>query len=174
MVKGLQRSLSRGAPVRQEIMKATIPFSAVALSVTGASGVGWATAVIGDFPEGNILLLGAVAYVQFDSAGGQAGIVDDWDGDFAVGTTPTADATVTGTDADVIPLTATTQAVAEDAPRTRAASTASIGGTVFDNTDGALELNLNLIVDDADVSADGVALTATGEIYLSYVVLGDD
>lgn len=171
MVKGLVRSLSRGPAQRQPITKQTFAFSGVALTVNGASGVGFGSAVIGDLPAGNILILGAVAYVQFDSAGGQAGLVDTWNGDFGIGSTPAGDATLTGADVDVIPSTPTTVAASEDAPRTRGA-----GGTqsVLDNTDGSLELNLSLLIDDADISADGVALTATGELYLSYVVLGDD
>lgn len=171
MVKGLQRSLSRGAPLRQEIVRQRVTFSALALTVDGATGVGFGSAVIGDLPEGNILFLGATAYVQFDSAGGQAGVVDDWDGDFAIGTTPASDGTLSGADVDIIPSTATTQAVGEDAPRTRGANATAV---MLDNTDGSLELNLSLLIDDADISADDIALTATGELELVYVVLGDD
>lgn len=174
MVKGMHRSLGRARPQLARIVKQTVKFTAVAIEVDGASGVGFGSCVIGDLPEGNFLFLGAVAYVQFDSAGGQAGVVDDWDGDFSIGTTATADATIDGTDANIIPSTATTQAATEDAPRTRGASTATLSGAVFDNTDGSLEFNLNLIIDDADISADNIALTATGELYISYVMLGDD
>lgn len=175
MTKGLPRSTSRGEPQRQDIIKQTVLVKDVAILVDGATGVGFGTAVIGDLPEGNILLLGALAYLQFNSAGGQAGLVDTWNGDFAIGTTPTADATVTGTDANIVPLTAVGPAVAEDSPRTRGVQAdGAFCGVVLDNTDGALELNLNLIIDDADISADDVALTIKGELTLAYIVLADD
>jgi hypothetical protein len=174
MVKGLRRSLARGAAVAQEVIKATYTVRALPIVVDGATGVGWGTAVLGDLPEGNILLLGAVSYMQFDSAGGQAGLSDTWNGDYGIGTTPASDGTITAGDIDVIGSTAATVAASEDSPRTRGVSVTATNGAVLDNTDGSLELNLNLLIDDADISADDVALTATGELHIAYIVLGDD
>lgn len=45
---------------------------------------------------------------------------------------------------------------------------------ILDNTDGSLELNLNLLIDDANISADSQSLTASGELHIVYSVLGDD
>ena len=45
---------------------------------------------------------------------------------------------------------------------------------MLDNTDGSLELNLNLIIDDAAVSADDQDFTVDGYVDLIYAVLGDD
>lgn len=175
-MKGLPRSTGRGASnaQRQDVIKQVIKFKNVAILVDGATGVGFGSAVIGDLPQGNILLLGAVAYVQVDSAGGQAGLGDTWSGDYSIGTAPTADATLSGAEIDIVGSTAIGPAVAEDAPRTRGVSVTATNAAVLDNTDGSLELNLNLLIDDADISADDVALTLTGELYLVYVALGDD
>lgn len=172
MSKGLPRSMSRGSALRQEVMKQTFVAKNVAVTVDGATGVGWGTAVIGDLPAGNILLLGAVAYMQFTTA--DAGVQAAFDGDYSIGSTPTADATISGTDADIIPSTALGAATAKVSPRVRGVSTTSLNGAILDNTDGSLELNLNLIIDDANISADDVAFTATGELILLYAVLGDD
>ena len=44
----------------------------------------------------------------------------------------------------------------------------------FDNTDGSLEINVSLLVDDADVSANGIPITVTGEIEVLYTQILDD
>jgi len=170
MTKGLPRSLANGAKTRAPIVKQTIKVDALALTVDGATGVGFGSAVAGDFPEGNILLLGAVAYLAFTGPT-SASLADDWEGDYGVGTTPAGDATLTGADVDLIASTALAAATAEASPRTRGTGATQ---AILDNTDGSLEVNVSLLVDDADISADDLAFTATGEIYLSYVVLGDD
>lgn len=169
MGKGLPRSMARGAAQRQEVIKQTFTFTNVAVSVAGASGVGWGTAVIGDFPEGNILFLGATSYVTVTGPG-SASLDDTWDGDYSVGTTPTADATISGTDANIIGSSPFGAATAEVSPNAR-----GTGATVavFDNTDGSLELNLNVLVDDANISAT-VAMTASGTVTVLYAMMGDD
>ena len=45
---------------------------------------------------------------------------------------------------------------------------------ILDNTDGSLEINLNLLIDDADISADGIPITADGEFQILYTMLLDD
>lgn len=170
MAKGLPRSMSRGAAVRQEIIKQVVKVKNVTVTVAGATGVGFGTAVIGDLPKGNILLLGAVAYMQFTGPT-SANVADDWEGDFSIGSAATADATLDGAEVDIIPSTAIAAATAEASPRTRATNATQ---AMLNNTDNALELNLNLIVDDADIGADDLAFTANGELHLAYIVLGDD
>lgn len=174
MGKGLPRSHSRGG-----FAGAAKPFnvyraSALPITVDGASGVGWGTAVLGDFPEGNILFLGAVAYMTFTGPT-SANLGDTWSGDFGIGTTPADDGTISVGDVDIIPSTAVGPAVAEVSPRTRGTQAdGALAGQVFDNTDGSLELNLNLLIDDADIGADGIAMTADGVLLISVSVLGDD
>ena len=172
MVKGLTRSLGRGVATVQKIMKHTVTVRAAALEVDGATGVGFGTAVVGDLPEGNVLFLGATSYLQITTA--DAGITATFDGDYGVGTTPADDATITGADVDVIPSTALGAATAGISPRVRGASAVATCGTIHDNTDGSLELNLNVLIDDAAISADDTASTFDLDMVLSYVVLGDD
>ena len=146
----------------------------VTMTMTGATGIGFGTAVIGDFPEGNILFLGCVAYLEF--AGDVTGdLADTWSGDFGVGTTPLTDGTISAGDVDLVPSTAVGPAVAEVSPKTRGAEAdGSLSGVIFDNTDGSLEINGNLLVDDADISGDTAVVTVTGELYINFVVLGND
>lgn len=140
------------------------------LTVDGASGVGFGTVVIGDLPEGNILVFGVVAYMQF--TGPTSGdLDDDWEGDYGIGTTPASDATLSGADVDLIASTAVAAATAEASPETRAALVPS---AVFDNTDGSLEINLSLLVDDANIGADDIDFTVNGRVHLAYIKLGDD
>ena len=173
MGKGLPRSRAHGAPSRSAVVKQTIPIKAVALTTVanGASGVGWATAVIGDLPEGNILILGACAYVQFTKDATATGIQAAFDGDYSIGSAPTADNALAGTEVDIIPSTALGAATAGVSPLARGAQGAQ---AVLDNTDGSLELNLNLLIDDANISANDQLLSASGTLFLSYIVLGDD
>lgn len=170
-MKGLPRSLTRGGN-KQPVRRLDLKFNSVAISVAGTTGVGFGSAVIGDLPEGNILLLGAVAYATFTGPT-SAALVDTFDGDYGIGSTPADDATITNGDVDIIQSTALGAATAEVSPRARGTSAAATAGVILDNTDGSLELNLNLLIDDANISGT-VAMTATGVLHLSYIVLGDD
>ncbi len=167
-MKGLVRSLNR-APKAQQLMvkQVAIPVD-LAVSVAGTSGVGFGTSVLEGLPVGNILFLGAVAYLVIAGSGSDAGLVDTWSGDFGIGTTPLTDGTISGADVDIVASTAVGPAVAEVSPRTTGSGVVQ---AILDNTGGALEVNLNVLVDDANISAT-VPMTATGEVYISYVVLG--
>lgn len=166
-MKGLPRSLANSPSAGGN--PKTFKVDSLAMTTTGATGVGYGTAVIGDLPEGNILFLGAVAYLQFTK--GSAGTIATFDGDFSIGSAATADATLSGSEVDIIPSTALGAATAGVSPMVRATNATQV---ILDNTDGSLELNLNLLIDDASVSADDQAFTATGYLLLSYIVLGDD
>ena len=102
-----------------------------------------------------------------------ANLTDTWNGDFSIGTTPTVDVTLSGTEVNLLASSATTVAAAEVSPKTRYAGV--VTPALYDNTDGSLEINLNLLIDAADV-VDGatVAVTVTGEYYIAYIMLGDD
>lgn len=168
MAKGLSRSISRGPAARAPIIKQRLALSALAIAVAGATGVGFGSAVVADLPEGNILLLGAVATLQF--TGPASGALATFDGDFGIGSTPASDATLTGADVDVIASTAIGAATASVSPVVRATNATQV---ILDNTAGDLELNLNLLIDDASISADGTFLVS-GFVELAYIVLGDD
>ena len=172
MNRGLPRSLRRGQNRSTQPATAKIVLAVnSSMVVDGATTPGDGQIVIGGLPEGNLLILGAVAYMQFAAGGAEAGLVDSWEGDYSIGTTPDAGDDLTGTDADIVAITALAAATVEVSPRTRGVGNAP---AVIDNTDGSAELNLNLLVDDADISADGIPMTVVGELFLIYTVLGDD
>lgn len=166
-MKGLKRSLKN---VTSVVKKQTIPISNLSVSVAdGAPGFG--TSVIAGLPQGNILYLGAVGYLQFTTS--DADITTTFDGDFSIGTTATADNTITGSDGDIIPSTAMGAATAKVSPVIRCTSTDALQGIVIDNTANDLELNLNVIIDDAAISGAAV-FTVKGSLQICYVVMGDD
>lgn len=176
MSKGLLRSQSRANPLLAKILKQTIAVQDLAISVSSiTTGPGAGTAVAAGFPEGNILFLGAVANLTFSGPGASADLVDTWEGDFSVGSAPLAGVTIGTTEEDLVVETPIAAATAEVSPATRGTSLAADCGEILDNTAGTLEVNLSLLIDAADIG-DGttVAMTATGAIHLSYVMLGDD
>lgn len=171
-MKGLPRSQAHGPASRADIVKQAIPFS-LALISSGATGVGFGTTPLAGLPEGNILVLGAVAYavVSKDTVLGAAGTLDAFTGNYSIGSTATADATLDTTDVDVVASTAISAATAGVSPTTRGTGVAQ---SVIDNTDSSKVLNFNLTLADASVSADTQHMKAVGTLYLSYIVLGDD
>lgn len=173
MSKGLVRSQNRAHPVEAPIRKEVIPVEKT-ISVAGSTGDGWGTVVIGDLPQGNLLFLGAVAYMTFDGTDSTATALDaTWAGDFAVGTAPADDSTPTGTQANLVALSAIGAATTRVSPRTRATTAAAGVAVLLDNTDGAMEINLQLLIDNANISGP-VDLVAEGELHLAYIILGDD
>lgn len=175
MGKGFPHAMARQQPKAQPfgVVVQIIPLLAgVTISnVDGATGVGWGTAVVADLPEGNILFLGAA--FQGTLTKNTAGIVADFDGDISFGSAPTADTTLSGAEVDLIPSTSTPQAVSS-VSTIRAVSTGTESGTILDNTDGSKEINVNVLIDDADVSADDQTLTLKGVLKLVYAVMLDD
>ncbi len=168
-MKGQPRSRARAPALGGGLVNLNIPLTALAITVAGTSGVGFGSAVIRGLPQGNLLLLGAVCNVRF-THGADANATATFDGDFAVGTTPASDGTVTGQDVDIIPNTALGAATANLSPALRATNATQ---AIIDNTAGDLELNLNLLIDDAAISG-AAGFTATGFLAIAYIVLGDD
>lgn len=175
-MKGLQRSLSRGPAALQEVFRVDMPFAG-SLDITGvATAADSGTFVLGTLPQGNLLFLGAVAYVSVDG-GADAHIIDNWNGDYAIGTVPNADLDLSDAgDANIIPSTALDAGTSDKlAPRTRSASTSSGHGIIIDNTDGSLELNFNLLIDDNVITDTEVGtFVVEGVLHAAFIVLGDD
>lgn len=151
--------------------KTVLTFKNTPLPLIDAAGVVARCALkIFDFPEGNIQIIGATANLALTKSA--AGVNADWDGDFALGSTAAAaDAALAGTEANVIPSTATPQAVA-------GATTAkglSTGGVLLDGTATPVDLYLNVLVDDADqdVTTTPTNLIANGTITVLWANLGD-
>lgn len=172
-MKGLQRSISRGPRATKEINTLRLTLSAVALSLTGSTAVAvFDTTMLSGLPEGNLLLLGAVANLTFSGSGADANLTDTFNGDFSLGTTPADDNTLTAGDVDIIGSTAMAQAVAEVSGPNRAANAVQ---AIIDNTAGTAELNLNVLLDaDQVTNAATSVVTVDGTVDISYIVLGDD
>lgn len=180
MAKGLPRSLAHAVP-GTELAPRRIRYTAKNLALTVVSittGAGSGTVVLGDFPEGNILLLGGAAYLRFSTA--DADITSaTWNGDYAIGTTPDANVTIDTTDLDIINDGAGSPAAVAVGPAASKISPVTRGilntTKLFDNTDGSLELNLNFLVDAGDIGDGATAsFTVDGYVDLVYIVLGDD
>lgn len=174
MGKGATRARNR-APLKGGTLRvAKIPFDVLVTLTDGAPGSG--SAVIRKLPQGNVMFLGATCYATFTKVSGA--LTATFDGDFSIGTTPDANATLATTDVDLIASTAMGAATAGVSPRIRSL-TANSGGiltnnvTIFDNTDGSLEANLNVLIDDAAISGAAV-VRATGTLFLAHMVMGDD
>lgn len=171
-MKGLPRSLSRGNAHLQTVSKIKVAVDhTVTVSATGAA-IGFGSVVLSGLPEGQLKMTAAACKLDFSGSGADANLTDTWSGDFGIGTTAADDATITGTDVDVIASTALGPAVAEVAPTANAINGSS---AVFDNTEADLELNLNVLVDAADITDDeSVDLTVTGVVEFIFVTLLDD
>jgi hypothetical protein len=172
MPHGLPYSLDRRLEGERDAVKKSIILTSLPVVVDGLTGIGWGTLKIGNFAEGNISFLGAVVSVAFLKT--TANITATWEGDFAIGTTPATDATLTAGDVDIVPSTATGAATAGAIAAVRATHAVAVTGTVYDNTAGTLEINFNLLVDDAAIDADTQSVELTGSLDIAYQVLGDD
>ena len=172
MGKGLPRSLARSSAVSAIATKKISISLNEELTFTGDSGNAVdQTAVISDFPEGNILLLGAVANLTFTGPG-SANLADDFQGDYGIGTTPADDNTISAGDVNIIGSTAIPAASGEVSANVRATNATA---AILDNTDGSLEINLNVLLDADEVTdAEDVVVTVTGTVDIIYGVLGDD
>lgn len=155
------------------VHKTVLTFADVDFALTDEAGV---VAYVGqkvyDFPAGAILMLGAVLDVDLTKS--SAGVNDDWDGDVGVGTTTAGNNNALATtEQDIIPTTATPQAVA-GATTANAQSTAS-ENKVHDGTSTAKDCFVNFLVDDADHDVTGTAcnLIANGTLTLHWINLGD-
>lgn len=152
----------------------TLTLTDVDLALTDEAGVvAYAGLKVLDFPEGVVCILGAVA--DLDLTKSSAGVNVDWDGDFSLGTvTASNNGTLAGTEANIIPSTATPQAAA-GATTANGKSTATECPAYLDGTSTPVDVFLNVLVDDADHDVTGTAcnLIANGTLKITYVMLGD-
>jgi len=123
-----------------------------------------------DFPAGSLVIQGATADIAVTKS--SAGIIATFDGDFALGTAAAAnDATLTSTEANIIPSTATPQAVS-GATTAKGRSTAAL---LLDGTTTAADLYINFLVDDADhdVTTTPANLILNGTVTVLWANMGD-
>jgi hypothetical protein len=122
-----------------------------------------------DFPKGRIRLLGGRAKFNFNWAGTTIGAGGS--GDFSLGSTGTADATLGGTDADMMASTAMLDPFVQG----RGNGTGTMVENVsFDGTTNPVDMFLNVIVDDDDVAnAQSAIVKITGTIEFVWTNLGE-
>lgn len=141
-----------------------------------AATVAYTTAVLATLGEGEVMFMGAVADLQLARGKGSAtGLSDTWNGDFGVGTVAADNgATLATTEQDLIPTTSTPAAVAA-ATTAKGISTSTEAPKIFDGTATAKTINLNILVDDGDQDVTTVpsSILVSGDLTVTYVVLGD-
>jgi hypothetical protein len=156
------------------VHKTVLTLDDVAIALTDEAGVvAYGGLKVYDFPAGAIVFLGATADLAVTKS--SAGVNATWDGDFGLGTvTASNNATLASTEQNLIPTTATPQAV-DGATTAKGLSTSTESGVVFNGTSTAIDAFLNVLVDDADHDVTGTAcnLIFNGTITLVWANLGD-
>lgn len=173
MAKGLPRSLANSQLLlpKNAVTKIVVPIRGLVVPITdpGAAN-GFGTAVFGDLPEGDLIFMGAVLYARLTST--DVDLVAAFAGNLAIGTAPTADATLNGQEVDIVASQAFTTASSSVSAYTRyAAATATLAQV--DNRNGALELNFNCFITDATLTG-AASMLVEGALHLAYIHLGDD
>lgn len=152
----------------------TITFADRAIALTDEAGVvAYGGSKIYDLPEGAILFLGATTDIALTKS--SAGVNATWDGDFGIGTaTAGNDATLATTEQNLLPTTATPQAVAGVTTSDGESTTSE--NVVINGTGTALDVYLNYLVDDADHDVTGTAcnLIVNGTVTVTWINLGDN
>lgn len=172
MGKGLGRTLRRGGKNdgRQPIVTKYFSFKNLVLSVVdGAPGYGSVAAF--RLPQGNLLVHGAVGYLNFTTT--DEDITATFDGDVSIGSGSTSDATLSGAEINLVASTALGAATAKVSPTVRLPSATANNGVIHNNTDSDLIFYINLLIDDAAISG-AADFLVNGSIKVSCTVLGDD
>ncbi len=150
------------------IHKTTLTLTAFPITVSDDAGVAqYGGAKVYDFPAGLIGILGC--HVEGNLTG-YASLIDNFDGDVALGTvTATTGATLTSTEANIMASNPLSQAVAEVA----AVDGVSAAMAVLDGTATAIDAFLNFVIDDNVAHGAGTAYF-TGTVVINWVNLGDN
>lgn len=166
------KALNYGSPA---LTKTILTCTATPITVADDAGVAQYGGVkVFDFPAGLILTFGAIVSGTLT---GYASLIDTFAGGVALGTaTATTGATLTGTEADVMPEVDVAAATAEvatiDAVSVATALTEA-PSRVFDGTATAKDLYLNFVIDDNAAHGAGTA-TFTGTVVFLWTLLGDN
>lgn len=137
--------------------------------VDEAATVAYGGLKVYDMPRGRIFVLSAATVLAVHKT--SAGVNDDFDGDFSMGTvTATNNATLLTTEANIIASAATPQAVDGDTT----ANGGSSGPLAIDGLSTPMDVYLNAVVDDADHDVTGTPcnLEFTGTIEIIWKYLG--
>jgi len=151
-------------PTALPIHKTVLSLEDVSVTVANTTGVSFGGTKIHDMPEGRILILGAVlggvtvdlsSATNLDAADG---------GDISVA----GDGTLSGTDVNIIPSTSID-------PLSGGITGAALAASAqLDGTSAAVDVYLNMLIDDADVGdTDSDVVLISGTLTLVWVNLGD-
>jgi hypothetical protein len=139
------------------------------VTVANVTGASFGSVKLYDFPAGRIYILGGSSNLSFVWTG--ESIAADGSGDYSLGTTASADATLGGTDVDIQASTAMLD------PFVLGVGTGSgvfAAPAAHDGTATAKDLYLNIIIDDADVSdADTDTVLVSGTVRVLWCDFGD-
>ena len=145
-----------------------LTLAAMPITVVGATGVGFGSTKLYDFPEGRILILGTVATLAFPITSTEGDLADTADGDFLMGSTGEEDGTMDrATDLDILPKTSTAANALSTAVESALAASAQIDGRTT-----AVDAYLSLCIDDAETDETSIC-GATGTIEITWINLGD-
>ncbi len=148
-----------------------LTFEDVAIALTDEAGVvAYGGLKVIDMPEGAYVIHGAVAGLALTKS--STGVNADWDGDFSLGTvTASNNASLSSTEQNIIPTTATPQAVSG----ATTAKGVSTGSVYLDGTGTPSDIYLNFLVDDADHNVGGTAcnIIVNGTVDFIYSYLGN-
>lgn len=155
----------RTSPVHKTII--TLTARSVTMVDAGAAGCHGGTKIY-DFPAGNISIIGATTDLAITAGAG--GIVDGAAVVGSVGSVVVAtdNATLTSTEANIVPSTVATLTAGVGA-----CDGESTAGTTLDGTATAVDAYLNFAVPTADSSADDT-IAVTGTVTIIWQNLGDN
>lgn len=160
-------------PVHQTVLTCT----ATPITISDDAGVAQYGGVkVYTFPEGLISTVGAVVSGTL-TAGVTGTIIDNWDGDVALGTvTASTGATLVSTEANILPSAEVSAGAADKIGVVSALSAAAAltesGARWLDGTATAVPVFANFVIDDDGTHTAGTA-TFTGTITLTWLHLGD-
>ncbi len=151
------------------IQKTTLSLASTPVTVANVTGASFGGVKLYDFPEGRILVLGTTTSLSFNWAA--TDIVATGSGDFSLGSTITDDDTLDTTDVNLLPSSAMLDPFVLGVGNGAGALEASAH---IDGTGGAIDCNLNIIIDDADVEDEASDIVlVTGSVVLTWINLGD-
>ena len=165
-VAGTGLTAIQGAGVIQTVQ---IPLSALAVTMTDATTAGsHGSKKVFTFPAGNIQVTGATTDLTIARVGTALTATSAVVGSLGSVTVSTADATLTSTEANIIPSTAATLTSGAGVFDGNSTASVTLNGTVT-----PVDVYLNFATPDAG-STGNDALTVNGNIYITYVNLGDN
>jgi hypothetical protein len=136
----------------------------ISVSAAGAA-VGFGSLPLDDFPAGKRLNIHGIranlGFTRMDT-----NVVATWNGDWSLGSAPTADVTLAGAEVDLIPSTAIGPAVAGVIPGVDVQNNTPILNRAWT---AAEEINLNLLVDAADIT-DGATAVIRVSGYIDFLL----